>query len=45
MPYLDEFLDDEMEGEDVDPVYNGNRLDGYRYKVVHKLGHGATSTV
>lgn len=45
MPYLDEFLDDEMDGEDVDPVYNGDRLDGYRYKVVHKLGHGATSTV
>lgn len=45
MPYLDEFLDDEMDGEDVHPVHNGDRSDGHRNKAVHKLGHGATSTV
>lgn len=45
MPYLDEFLDNEMDGEDSHPVRNGDRLDGDRYKVVHKLGHGATSIV
>lgn len=27
------------------PVHIGDRLDGGRYKVVHKLGYGATSTV
>lgn len=45
MPYLDEFLDDEMDKEDIHPVHIGDRLDGDRYTVVHKLGHGAISTV
>lgn len=44
MPSFDEFLDDEMDGVDVHPVHDGNQSDGDRYKVVHKLGHGATST-
>lgn len=45
MPYLDHFLDGEMDGEDVHPVHIGDRLNGSSYKIVHKLGHCATSTV
>lgn len=54
MPVSDEFVVDEMDdGECVHdycpgglhPVHIGDRLDGDRYKVVHKLGYGATSTV
>ena len=50
----DEFVSDQMEdGEDVHryhpgglhPVHLGDLLDGSRYKVIHKLGHGASSTV
>lgn len=45
MPSFDEFLDDEMHGVEVHPVHDGDQSDGDRYKVVHKFGHGATSTV
>ena len=50
----DEFVTDEMDdGEDVHryrpgglhPVHLGDLLDGRRYRVVHKLGQGASSTV
>lgn len=50
----DEFVTDEMDdGEDVyryhpgglHPVHLGDLLGGRRYRVVHKLGQGATSTV
>ena len=53
--FSDEFVCDYMDdsGEGVPsyrpgglhPVHLGDQLDGSRYKVVHKLGYGASSTV
>ena len=52
--FPDEFRSDSMDdGEDVNryrlgglhPVHIGDQLDGTRYKVIQKLGHGASSTV
>lgn len=52
--FSDLFVSESMEdGEDVSryrpgglyPVYLGDKLGGVRYKIVQKLGHGASSTV